>query len=75
MSYKILRFFRRDKRTQIIRSGLTLEEARAHCDDPDTSSRYATSSAAKRRTRLFGPWFDGYEEEDEDKRVLEGWDE
>jgi len=53
-------FFNGGKRT--IKSGLTLEEAQAHCQDPDTSSRTATSAAARKRTRDRGPWFDGYEE-------------
>lgn len=59
--YRIVRvFFNGGKRT--IKSGLTLEEAQAHCQDPDTSSRTATSAAARKRTRDRGPWFDGYEE-------------
>jgi len=53
-------YFRGGKRT--IRRGLTLEEAQAHCKDPETSSSTATSAAAKRRLRDLGPWFDGYEE-------------
>jgi len=44
-------------------SGLTLDEARAHCSNPETSSRTATSAAAKHRTRQRGPWFDAYTEE------------
>jgi hypothetical protein len=59
--YKIVRmFFRNGKRT--IKTGLTLEEAQAHCRDPETSSRTATSAKARRRTAARGPWFDGYEE-------------
>jgi len=58
--YKIVRYFCEsgDKRT--IKTGLTLEEAQAHCRDPEASSRTATSSKAKARTRQRGPWFDGY---------------
>jgi hypothetical protein len=59
--YKIVRqFFNGTKRT--IAEGLTLEEAQAHCKDPETSSRTATSAAAKARTKKHGPWFDGYTE-------------
>lgn len=59
--YKIVRFYMHRKRT--IETGLTLEEAQAHCHDPETSSRTATSAVAKRRTRQHGPWFDGYNRE------------
>lgn len=48
-TYKIVRgYFRGGRRT--IKRGLTLEEAQAHCRNPETSSRTATSAAAKRRT-------------------------
>jgi hypothetical protein len=63
MSYKIVRFYRDDdSRRRVIKRGLTLEEAQAHCQDPETSSSTATSYPARRRTECFGPWFDGYEE-------------
>lgn len=63
-TYKIVRMYKDgnpNKRT--IETGLTLEEAQAHCRDPETSSSTATSSKARRRTAVMGPWFDGYEEE------------
>lgn len=61
-TYKIVRgYFRGGRRT--IKTGLTLEEAQAHCGNPETSSRTATSAAARRRTAERGPWFDGYTEE------------
>lgn len=63
-TYRIVRFFRdAGIRRRTIYTGLTLEEARAHCSDPDTSSGTATSSAARARTRKVGAWFDGYERE------------
>lgn len=47
MTYKIVRF-RYNGATRVIKRGLTLEEAQAHCRRPDTK----------------GPdWFDGYTEE------------
>jgi hypothetical protein len=60
--YKIVRFyFRGGQRT--IERGLTLEQAQAHCYDPETSSSTATSAKAKRYTARVGPWFDGYDED------------
>ena len=61
-TYKIVRFYFRGGRRTIDR-GMTLEEAQAHCGNPETSS--STCSTAKRLayTRRVGPWFDGYEKE------------
>ena len=59
--YKIIRyFFNGRKRT--IESGLSLEQAQAHCNDSETSSSTATGATARRRTRQHGQWFDGYVE-------------
>lgn len=63
MKYKVVRHYFQGNRKRTIATGLTLEEAQAHCQDPETSSRTATSSVAKRRTRLQGPWFDSYQTE------------
>lgn len=63
MSYDIVRFvFGSKDGGTVIKSGLTLEEAQAHCNDPETSSRTCTSEEGKRRTEALGPWFDGYRE-------------
>ena len=62
MSYKIVRYYF-DATRRTIKTGLTLEEAQAHCQDPETSSRTCTKAAGRRRTRLYGEWFDGYTEE------------
>ncbi len=60
--YKVVRmYFRGGKRT--IARGLTLAEAQEHCQNPETSSKTATSAAAKRRTAARGPWFEGYSRE------------
>lgn len=60
--YKIIRFFQRDPEgRQVMKSGLTLEQAQAWCRDPETSSSTATKTAGVRRTKNLGPWFDGYE--------------
>lgn len=68
MAYKIVRHFFASDRKRTIRTGLTLEEAQAHCRDPETSSSTATSAAARRRSRRMGKWFDGYEEERSQRR-------
>jgi len=59
-TYKVVRFFFESRRNITIKRGLTLEEAKEHCSDPETSSSTCTKAAGKRRTRLYGPWFDGY---------------
>jgi hypothetical protein len=50
MTYMILRFYQeRGRSADVIETGLTFEEAKEHCNDPDTS----------------GPgWFDGYTKEE-----------
>ncbi len=60
--YKILRFYAGPHVTRTIKTKLTLEEAQAHCNDPETSSSTATGAKAARITRYNGAWFDGYEE-------------
>ena len=61
--YKIQRLYFKDHPRRTIARGLTLEEAQAHCSDPETSSSTCTSAAGKARTRRLGPWFDSYTEE------------
>lgn len=62
--YKIVRtYFNYNISPRTLETGLTLREARAHCKDPETSSRKATSEEAHAHTAQFGAWFDGYEEE------------
>lgn len=63
--YDIYRFFLDpSKPSQIVKDkrGLTLEQAREHCNDPETSSSTAKSATAKARTRKHGPWFDAMRE-------------
>ena len=61
--YKIVRMYRDHRGSDVIKRGLTLEAAQEWCRDPETSSRTATGTKALQRTKRFGPWFDGYEEE------------
>ena len=49
-------------RRRVIKTGLTLEQAQAHCQDPETSSSTCTRADRKAITRRYGPWFDGYDE-------------
>lgn len=61
-TYRIVRLYRdRTTPSRTIRRGLTLEQAQAHCQDPETSSSTCTSAEGKRRTKRLGPWFDGYD--------------
>ena len=63
-TYRIVRmYFERDASSRTIERGLTLEQARTHCNDPETSSSTCTSKTGKARTKRRGPWFDGYEVE------------
>ena len=63
-TYRIVRMYFRDEHaTEILTRGLTLAQAQAHCQDPETSSSTATNSAGVERTERCGPWFDGYEKE------------
>lgn len=48
-TYRIVRFFQdRDKPKEVIDTGLTFQDAKDHCNDPDTRG---------------DGWFDGFEEE------------
>lgn len=67
--YRIVRFYKdhpEGKLREIVRTGLTLEEAQAHCNDPETSSSTATNDIARAGTKKYGAWFDGYEEVNDD---------
>jgi hypothetical protein len=59
--YKIVRFYKdRHPNKRTITTGLTLEQAQAWCNNPETSSSTCTNKAGKARTRKLGDWFDGY---------------
>ena len=59
MSYMIRRFYNDDSHPnnrRVIASGLTLDEAREHCNDPETQAPRDPETGIR-------PWFDGFEEE------------
>ena len=61
-SYMVIRkFYSGDEQT--IETGLTLEDAKAHCKDPETSSRTCTEPENVKLYDTKGPWFDVYEQE------------
>lgn len=62
-TYKIVRMYQGDREKETIATGLTLQEARDWCRHPETSWKTCSSPEGKRRTEVFGPWFDGFEEE------------
>lgn len=72
MAYRIVRMYQRDRPPRVLKSGLTLDQAQAHCSDPETSSSTATSPTARRRTARYGPWFDGYEGSENEPATPEG---
>lgn len=63
MSYKIVRKFRDSFRSYTVRRGLSFDEARRRCADPESSSESCTTKTGKDRTRKRGPWFDSYYED------------
>lgn len=58
--YRIVRFYEL-KGKRVINPRCTESEAKAHCNDPETSWKTCTKSSAKAVTRRMGPWFDGFE--------------
>ncbi len=64
MTYRIVRFFRNPNVDhEVLAEGVTLDEARKHCKDPESSSKTATSPEARKLTAERGEWFDGWQEE------------
>lgn len=62
-TYKVVRNFKNSGRRMVVKRGLTLALAQAHCSDLETSSSTCTTEKGKRRTRQSGPWFDSYTKE------------
>jgi hypothetical protein len=62
-TYKIVRAYQRHDAHEVLMRGLTLEQARAHCTDPETSSATARGESARTLTKAMGPWSDMYYQE------------
>lgn len=61
-TYKIIRFFEKHP-NKVIKQGVSLKEAKAHCNSKRGSSATATDIEAVMLTKNFGSWFDGWAEE------------
>ena len=59
--YRIIRLFLSGRKRHV-KYVPTLALAQEHCHNPETSSRTCKLACNKRRTRLYGPWFDAHEE-------------
>jgi len=66
MKFKIVRNFYEGYPDKTIKRGLTLEEARAWCKDPETNSRTAKNKEAHKILQKYGEWYDGFAEDKSD---------
>lgn len=60
--YKIVRYYRDGRESEVIADGLTLDEARSWCSGRESSSRTAELPENVKRTKECGDWFEGYRE-------------
>jgi hypothetical protein len=59
--YKIVRMYQAfGRKSKVIRTNLTKEQALEHCNDIETSSITCTNEKAIKHTQRFGHWFDGF---------------
>lgn len=59
-TYRTVRHYFNPRASRTLRRGLTLEQAQAHCQDPESSSETCVMPQNLARTKKVGPWFDGY---------------
>ena len=65
-TYKVVRMYRdHPELRRTVKRSLTLEQAQKHCSDPETSSSTCQRWLGRHRTQIYGPWFDGYEDDPE----------
>lgn len=62
-TYSVIRYYKDGHKSKVVETGLTRKEAQEHCNDPETSSRTATSKEAEEHTAKYGEWFDGFIED------------
>ncbi len=64
-TYKIRRFYRDNNELsgETVAEGLTIDQAHAWCENPDTNSKTAIGYLETKRTQEHGPWFEGFEKE------------
>lgn len=63
-NYKIIRFYKTsDLDKKVIDTGLSLDEAQAHCKDEESCSKTCEGTENVQHTEQHGQWFDGYDEE------------
>ena len=59
-TYKIVRFYQSSKqRDTILKTGLSLEDAKSHCQSDEASSTTCSEDKAY-QLRTKGAWFEGY---------------
>jgi len=62
--YKIIRRYEDQARPDhVVRTGLTRTEALDHIMSPESSYYACTNVTGLRRTHIFGPWWDEFQEE------------
>ena len=63
-TYRVVRIYERTiVPNRIVRRGMSLEEAVAHCEDPKSNSRTAKGKHQTVRTKKYGHWHDAYAKE------------
>lgn len=63
-TYMIVRKYFENHDDEVIRRGLSLDEAKDHCADDDSSSESCYTTDAIDRTRKMGRWFDCFYKEE-----------
>lgn len=62
-TYRIVRMYKEGHPPKTMKEGLSLEEAKEWCRDPETSSRKCEEPENVKHTEEMGDWFDGFEAE------------